>query len=366
MRLARPDSPSISTIIVNYNGCQYLDDCLSSLARQTCQDFETILVDNGSSDGSVHFIQENYPEVRLIKNETNRGFCGGNNDGISAARGDFVFLLNNDTVIDPECMTILSEGLKELPSDCLGVFPKVLFHGAPSFINAAGCVWNYSSFWRDIRVGLLDVDQYQDPEPVFGSIFAAVLLKKEPFEQINLFDEDFFTYGEDFDVCYRAHVLGYSFYMIPKAVIYHKYRGSSREDRDPLWAYYYFLRNYYFMLFKNLSGKMLWRRRKSVVHFFLANLYWALQQRDLKRVRLAVKVLNSLVRHAPALIRKRRWIQTRRKQPDSAFWDFSERENHNIFHYCGWPVLSLLNLKTALEKGCRYKIGAGKEYLAGP
>lgn len=346
--------PEVSIVIVNHNGKVHLEECLRSLYAQSFSDFEIIIVDNGSTDGSVEFIRDNYPQVRLVENKINRGFCRGNNDGISISKGRYLFLLNNDTVVDKECLKTLYEFLSNSDENCFAVFPKVLFYHAPKFINCAEVVWNYKNFWRDISIGTVDIGQLKNPKKIFGSMFVAVLMKKDIFEKMGLFDEALFTYGEDFDVCYQTNLFKYDIYLIPQAVVYHKFRASSQEDIDPLWSFYLYLRNYFYVIFKNISVRQLWRSKRFLLKLYFTNLQWGYKNKEWKRFWLAIKVPIALIKMMVPLLKKRRKIQRNRRCSDSDFWDFAEREPHNIFYYCNRPVLSLLNIKTAIHGSITY------------
>lgn len=344
----RNNNPEISIVIVNYNGKSHLIDCLNSLNAQSFKDFEVIVVDNGSLDGSVDFIKNNYPQVRLVENKVNRGFCGGNNDGIRISKGKYLFLLNNDTVLDKDCIKVLYDFLSNSNKNCFAVFPKVLFYHAQSFINCAGVVWNYKHFWRDTRIGLVDIGQFKEPQKIFGSMFVAVLLKKNIFEKMDFFDELLFTYGEDFDICYQSNLFKFDMYLVPQAVVYHKFRTSSQENINPLWSFYLYLRNYFYVIFKNISIRYLWKSRRFLLKLYFTNLFWGYKNKEWKRFWLAVKVPIGLIKVIVPLLKKRWKIQKNRGCSDSDLWDFAERESHNIFYYCNRPVLSLLNIKTAI------------------
>ncbi|MBW1975372.1 MAG: glycosyltransferase family 2 protein [Deltaproteobacteria bacterium] len=341
-------NPEVSVIVVNYNGKHHLQGCLDSLRSQSFRDFEIILVDNGSEDGSVDFVLEHYPEVILVENKENRGFCGGNNDGIAVSKGKYLFLLNNDTVLDKECLNALYSAVKSSPDTCFGIFPKVLFADAPTFINSYGVVWNYRCLWNDHRIGLIDMDQFARPERIFGSMFVALLVKRALFEDIGFFDEYMFTYGEDFDVCYRAGCRGYFFLTEPRAVVYHKFRASSQETRDPLWSFYLFFRNYYYLVLKNLSWKELWAAKKFLVMLYLYNLYWGYLNREKRRYWLAVKMPLALLKRSRIIWQKRKEVSAKRRVKDFAFWDFQDRLFHSPFCYCNRPVLNAKNLISAL------------------
>ncbi len=350
------NTPLVSVIVVNFNGKHHLRECFDSIGSQTWGAIETICVDNASSDGSCEFIRRQYPDVRLIENSSNKGFCGGNNDGIRIANGEYIFLLNNDTVLERDCIETLVRFMMDAPSECIGAFPMVYFYYAPMFINSAGVMWNYQSLWRDFRIGLVRTGYFKGPQKVFGAMFIAVMLRRQTFQEIGLFDQAMFTYGEDFDVCYRANAMGYCFYLVPDARLSHKFRASSNEKADPLWSYYLYLRNYLYMLLKNLSLKELWSVRGYIHELYFSNIRWAYQNREWKRLWVAVKVVIGLIRRIKDIIKWRAVMAQRRKAQDFAFWDFERREPHNIFYYCNHPVLSELSLKTSLYGSQEYVI----------
>ncbi len=350
------DGPRVSVVIVNYNGWHHLEECLTSLQHQTFRDFEVIVVDNGSSDGSPEWVRRSFPEVRLVENRENRGFCGGNNDGIAVARGELLFLLNNDTVLEERCLEELTAFMDTAPPHCIGAFPLALFHSAPSFINGGGVVWNRNNLWRDHRMGLLDSGRLREPERVFGSMFVAVMFRRREFLDMGGFDESMFTYGEDFDLSYRANALGHTLFLVPRARLYHKFRASSQEGRDPLWSFYLYMRNYYYMVFKDLSWREIWASRAFLGRIYLLNLRWGVENRQWRRFWLAVKVPLALMRRIPNIWRWRRFMAEWRRAPDFGFWDTARREPHSIFCYCGHPVFNLLNVRTALKGPTEYEV----------
>lgn len=353
-----PNKAKVSVIIVNWNGKRHLEECLDSLVRQSYSDLEIIMVDNASTDGSVEFVRANYPQVIVIENKTNMGFSGGNNLGIARSSGKYLFLLNNDTVVDEGCISELVRVIEEKGEDCIGVFPKVNFYDEPMFINSYGVVWNWKYYWRDNRIGLLDIGQYTVPERIFGAIFPALLVRKDAFAAIGMFDDYFFSYGEDFDICYRANIMGYNFYLAPSARVLHKYRASSGERGDPLWAHYFFLRNYIVVFLKNYETvnliahlpRILWR-------YIISQVVAAIKYKTNGGVRMVLGIARDLMLEFPRIIRKRRWVQVRRKRRDREIWDFSEVEDYNIFHYNNAIVLSRLNLDTAATGRQEYKVG---------
>jgi GT2 family glycosyltransferase len=232
------DGPLASVIVVNYNGRHHLAECLCALAKQTlpAHQFEVILVDNGSTDSSVEFVQRHFPRVGVIALEKNVGFAAGNNIGLAHAAGRCIALLNNDTSANPRWLEAMLRTLDEFP-DAGGVACKIRFHHDPATLNSAGLV-----LYRDGRGGdrgfrQTDCGQFDRPDEVFGPCGAAMMLRRELIADIGLFDEKLFMYYEDLDLAWRAHLRGWRFAYAPSAEIRHVHCGTSGEW-SPFFRYY--------------------------------------------------------------------------------------------------------------------------------
>jgi len=242
----------ISVVVPNYNGRRYLEGCLSSLSDQTFRNFETILVDNGSSDGSAEFTREKFPEVRIVENETNLGFAGGVNSGIRSARGEFILTLNNDTIADRDLLRCLAEAIGS--DDGVGmVAPKMLlFDGR---INSTGiCVSRSGAAW-DRGMGEADHGQYDEACEVFGPSAGAGLYRREMLEEIGLFDEDFFMYMEDVDLAFRGQLAGWRCLFVPEARVCHFHGGTAGFGSD--LSVYYGNRNVLWYPVKDFPARLL-------------------------------------------------------------------------------------------------------------
>jgi len=328
---------------------EHLRDCLESIQTQLHQDCELIVVDNHSQDGSADWIAENYPDIHLIRSEKNLGFSGGMNLGIRNAGGRYLLLLNQDIVLDSGCFDSLKTASGNSGNNIIGYFPKVVFYQAPGFLNAYGSNWYESCHWRDSRVGLPDLQRFQNREFVFGSIFPAVMLEKNRFLEMGGFDTVFWSYCEDFDVCYRAQIFGYQFELVPDAKIRHKYRKSSRDDEDPLWSRFWFLRNYIMVFLKNYEPRNLRQYGKQIYRKYLGNtLRSALRTRNWAEVRLIQKVIISLVFRLPWIILKRLPIQKRRVKTDQEIWQKGRVEPLNLYHVDDCIVLSMKSMRAAV------------------
>jgi GT2 family glycosyltransferase len=240
------EEATVSIIIVNWNGRRYLRDCLSSLRRQTFQDFEVIMVDNASTDGSVDLVRSEFPEVRVVTSPVNVGFAQGNNMGFEYAHGKYVALLNNDTEADAhwleELVTAL-ESSEEIAGACgtmhsLDRKERVIFTLTKIDPLSAAAYWiNAPSKQRDV-------------DYVMGS---ATLLRRSVIDRIGALDAEYFAYYEETDWCARAIRAGYRFVYVPTAIFYHEERGSTAEP----FRYYMMWRNRFRFALKNFDASYL-------------------------------------------------------------------------------------------------------------
>ncbi len=210
----------VDIVIPNYNGRQMVVDCLASIRNQTFQDLLVTVVDNGSVDDSVAYISTHCPEVNLIRRDSNTGFSAAVNAGIQATGAPLVFLLNNDTELEADCLEALVQAAALHP-DCFFFAPKMLSYHQRDMLDGAG-----EGFLRGgagYRLGTMekDGDPYDQSRQVFGACGGAVLYRRELFEHIGFFDEDFFAYLEDVDLNLRANRAGFCCLYVPRARVYH-------------------------------------------------------------------------------------------------------------------------------------------------
>ena len=342
--------PRTSIIILAFNGMSHLPECLESIKKQTEQNLEIIVVDNASSDNSAEWVAENYPDVKLIRADKNLGFCKGMNLGSAHASGKYLLLLNQDVVLDCDCVSQLADELDTRSETWIGAFPKVQFYYAPLFINAFGVRWYENCHWRDTRVGLPDLGQFKEPEQVFGSIFPAVMIRNSKFHEIGRFDPVFWSYNEDFDLCYRAAIFGYKFVAVPAANMKHKYRASAKDSVNPLWSKYWFIRNYFLVFLLNYEWKNLWKYKRIIFFRYMGHsLIAAIRAGRKREVVMFAKVILSILWNSPRILKRRLAIQHHRKISDQEIWSYGSIEEYNLYHYNGAVVLSMNALKAATE-----------------
>jgi GT2 family glycosyltransferase len=214
----------ISVVVVNWNRKELLRACLNSLSRQVGAEFETIVVDNGSSDGSADLAEREF-QARVIRNRENRGFCAANNQGIAAGRGEFVALLNNDAEAAPGWLAALERACAQAPDIGMAA-SKVLVWDDRERIDKAGHLMFPDGQNRGRGSGVRDEGQFDREEEVLWPDGCAALYRREMLRQIGGFDEDFFAYGDDAELGLRARIAGWRCIYTPAAVVWH-HRGST-------------------------------------------------------------------------------------------------------------------------------------------
>ncbi|WP_145324265.1 glycosyltransferase family 2 protein [Paenibacillus xylanexedens] len=268
--------PDISIIIVNFNTRQLTLDCLASVyASQTFYQYEVIVIDNASHDGSVEAIREVYPDVQLIANQNNSGFSVANNQGMEVAKGRYILLLNSDTVIQSDTLHTMIYFMDRHPemgaSGCKVILPdgsldKACKRGFPtpsaSFYYAFGIsrLFPDRPKFNQYQLGHLSPD---DEYPVDCLVGAFMLVRRETIEQVGGLDETFFMYGEDIDWCYRIKEAGWGIFYYPRTYIVH-YKGASAR-RKPLKityefhrAMWVFHRKHYAKKYNPLTNAVVW------------------------------------------------------------------------------------------------------------
>jgi GT2 family glycosyltransferase len=314
--------PRVSVIIVNLNGLEHLESCLESLKDQAFRDFEVVLVDNGSRDGSVDFLRERHPWVRLVQLQDNSGFASGNNIGLEHASGEYVVTLNNDTRVDGEWLAKLVAAADAHPKVGM-VGCRIVSFKDPDQIDSLGM--------RICRDGMsraayrLQNWSSLSLAPVIEILFpsaCAALYRRAMIEEVGFFDDDFFAYCEDTDLGLRGRLAGWGAVLATEAVVFHKYSGTGGVFSP--FKLCLVERNHYWVALKNFPLLMLlavpWHTlRRYLVQaramlvsrgaggeFLASESRWALICAILKGTCAAINGV-------PRMLRKRRWNMCRRK-----------------------------------------------------
>ncbi len=297
--------PAISVIVLNFNGRQWLAPCLDALAaQQGAPSFETILVDNASSDGSAALVRSAYPEVRVLETGANLGFAAGNNAGTGAARGALLVFLNNDTVPAPDWLARLYAGLHERPDFALAT-SRIVFLSDPAIVDSAGDGYlRAGGAYKRGHGG--PAETYGVSEEVFGACGAAFMIRRRVFDALDGFDARFFMVYEDVDLSYRARLLGYRCWYAADAIVRHA--GSGTLGVASAAAVFYGQRNLEWTWLKNTPTRLLFRTAITHGCYAVAGLvYYARTGRLLSALRGKWAALKGL----PGVMESRRAVQAR-------------------------------------------------------
>ncbi|MDD3412725.1 MAG: glycosyltransferase family 2 protein [Lachnospiraceae bacterium] len=215
----------VTVVIPNYNGKAYIEKCLRSLEKQDFKEYEVIVADNGSTDGSREQVENDFPNVRLLKLTQNFGFSRAVNEGITATKTPYVLLLNNDTEVSKDFVYEMLKAIKK-SEKIFSVAAKMMQLNQPEKIDGAGDY--YSALGWAFASGKGKTRNHYDKErEVFSACAGAAIYRKKILDEIGYFDEFHFAYLEDLDIGYRAKIMGYKNMYTPKAVVYHAGSGYS-------------------------------------------------------------------------------------------------------------------------------------------
>ena len=238
----------VTVVIPNYNNRELLHNLIISLSRSISLS-KVIIVDNDSQDDSVLFIKENYPEITLIENDLNMGFAYAVNQGIKLVKTDFVFLLNNDTLIEDDTISNLLETIN-ISQKIFSVSSRMIQYHNKNLLDDVGDEYTLMG-WSKRRGYNQSINNYLNDEEVFSACAGAALYRMSVFEEIGLFDENFESYVEDMDISFRARLAGYISYYSSKAIVYH-YGSATTGSRYNPFKVKISARNNVFLIFKNM------------------------------------------------------------------------------------------------------------------
>ncbi len=298
-------TPRVTVVIINYNGRQHLEELLSSLRGQTYTSFEAVLIDNGSSDGSVDFVKEFSPWVRLVPEETNLGFAKAANQGAELSDAEYLVFLNTDLKLAPEWLERMVE-VADQDAQVVAVAPKMLLFRDPFRLNGVGGCMNALGYTWDRGMFEQDTGQYDQQAEVLFASAAAALFRRATFLETGGFDERFFMYHEDVDLGWRLWLSGYRIVTQPQSVVYHHFGATTASAKGMSWREILGERNNIRALIKNYSP---------------SNLVWALWNLLLLRqpIRRKFSQLRNFgwnLRHLPESLRLRRQVQRKRVRSD--------------------------------------------------
>jgi GT2 family glycosyltransferase len=248
--------PKVVVVVLNWNGKKDTFECLQSLEHLDYPNYEIIVVDNASTDGSQKFIKENFPRITLIENERNLGFGGGLNVGIVKARNrgaDYVLCLNNDVIVDRRILIELVK-VGELSDKIGGLCPMEYYYSEPNRINYAGGIVRLVG-GRIYGHGELDKGQFDKVRETWLLCGPAMMLKLKALSDVGIFDTSYFYGPEDTDLTLRLIKKGYTIMFVPSAKLWHKRRGAVGGKITPLIIYFH-VRNFLSFVKKHANNKL--------------------------------------------------------------------------------------------------------------
>jgi GT2 family glycosyltransferase len=254
-------NPRIAVVILNYNTRHFLEKFLPSVCASDYEQLDIVVVDNASTDDSVSYVKQFYPQVRLVELKENFGFTGGYNRALKEVEADYYVLLNSDVEVDRNWLQPMVDLVKTNPQ-IAAVQPKLLaFHDRTSFEYAGASGGFMDKYGFPFCRGRIfehleqDHEQYEDPVKVFWASGAALFVKADLYHQLGGLDDDFFAHMEEIDLCWRIQNAGYEVWICPQSIVYHV-GGGTLQKSNPRKTYYNF-RNGLVLLLKNLPSNQL-------------------------------------------------------------------------------------------------------------
>ena len=301
-------TPLISIIVVSWNSKLYLSHCLSSLLRQTIQDFEVILVDNGSTDNSLDSMKSQWRDLHLVVERLNEnlGFAVANNIGARLARGKYLALLNADAFPEPDWLEQLLKATEDNP-DFTFFASRQIQANTPKLLDGTGDAYHVSGLaWRQNYNRPVAENGTQSSE-VFSACAAAALYARDDFLKVGGFDEDYFSYFEDVDLSFRLRLTGGRCLYVPQAVVYHVGSASTGNDSD--FSIYHGYRNLVWTFFKDMPIPLFWIY---LPHHILMIMYKSAVFLIRRKRSIILKSQIDAFLALPAVLRKRKKVQQMR------------------------------------------------------
>lgn len=315
----------VSVIIVNWNRKKLLNACLESLIAQSFKNFEIIVVDNGSTDGSNEMIREKFRQVKLIELGKNTGFCYANNVGIKEAKSKYIALLNNDTEVEADW---LSELMKTLDSNSKYSFAssKMICMNDKTKIDRVADSFTTSCFMFGLGSDDNAAKEYLNSFEIFGVCGGAAFFRREVFDKVGYFDERYFAYLEDLDLNLRMAHAGFKGIYVPKAIVYHLGGGTSDGMRNPK-VIRNTVRNLWFTLSKNIPISVGFKIAPRVLMY---HFYWMIKFKCFWRYIFAWL---SYVVQEPRVYPDRFRIMRNSVLSSDDFYKMLLREDKRVFEY---------------------------------
>lgn len=321
---------SLSVVIPTWNGLAMLRECLESLKRQSFQDFEIVVSDDGSTDGTAEHLAQNFPEIVVVRSEKNQGFVAAANRGIEHTRGEWIFLLNNDVILARDCLERLMASARR--GDAAMLAPLVLWTEDPRLVYSAGD--HIGPNGRPVSIGhMVEQGLFGMTERPFGVSGGYGLFRGSLLDEVGVLDPAFGAYFEDADLCFRARWAGHRARLVPGAVAWHV--GSASIAGRLWWRTRQCYRNHALLVVKNYSLRLLYWNASALLKermhqngrlFQTARHAWG----SLFAVVFVAVVWLDLALHLPGALWKRRRIMRNRKISDRAMQTLLRRGDDHV------------------------------------
>lgn len=324
----------VSIVVLNWNGKNHLKKCLRSIQSVSYSPLEVIVVDNASNDGSVGMVKKEFPRTIVIVNKKNMGYSGGNNLGIKKSTGRYVFILNNDTEVTKDFLEpLISRMEKDSRIGCIQ--PKLVYGSDHDMLNAVGSFLTSSGFlyhygYRKNASFL----QYNTSMPIYSAKGAAMLLRREVLNKVGYFDEDFFIFFEETDLCHRLWLAGYTIMYEPKSIIYHFEAVDTSSQMKNFTRTFLSFRNRICSYIKNLETKnVIYVLSVLLPMYAVLFIFYTLTLRIDQSWAIVMSLIWN-VQQLPRTLEKRKYIQERlRKVLDTQLFATIKKDPPFIYYY---------------------------------
>jgi len=310
----------VSIVIVSWNQEEYTLACLESVYGSILKDYQVILVDNGSSDNTVQNVRKRFNNVKIIQNSTNLGYAIASNQGVKVTKGEYVILLNNDTTVKPDTFRKLLDFMQK--NKKVGVAQAKLYWMSDktrndlvgTFLTPTGLVYYFG-------YGKKDDQRYKKIRSIFFAKGAAMIIRKEVFNKIGYLDEDYITYFEEYDFCWRVWLAGWRIAYVPESVVYHYLNISGRRLKKP-YTFYLTNRNRIMTLVKNLEFKnILWILPLHLLVITASAFFYLFKNKNLTKAILRAILWNII--NVKKLLKKRKNVKSMRQVSDSEIFEYN-------------------------------------------
>ncbi|RJP84128.1 MAG: glycosyltransferase family 2 protein [Desulfobacteraceae bacterium] len=310
---------TVTVIIVNWNGKRLLQECLECLEQQTYRDFAVVVVDNGSTDGSVDWVKDRFPDVQVIPLDKNYGFCLANNIALKEAGSEYAALLNNDAMAHKDWLARLVAAMEANPAAGFAS-SKFLYYDHPDTIDRAGDGYTRAGV-ASLRGRGANARQYGRMEWIFGACGGASIYRTRMLQEIGYFDPDFFIIHEDVDLSFRAQLRGYRCLYVNEAVVFH--RASSSIGYDSPVSVYYGHRNLEWVYLKNMPPGLVVKTLIPHVIYVLVSFGFFLMR---GQIRPFLRAKRDALKGWRLMIKHRQSIQNEKIVSDRYLWKLFEKE----------------------------------------